>query len=361
MKKMMKKPAAAAVLTLVILLALLWLAQCLLMPKYMSSSREGNLIAEYYGEKGEHDILFLGDCEVYENYSPVTLWEEYGITSYIRGSAQQQIWHSYYLLEEMLRKEKPAAVVYNVRALCYDKPVSEAYNRLTLDGMRWSKSKIAAVKASMTEEETFLSYVFPLLRFHSRWSELAAEDFRYLFSRGPVAVSGYMLRADVKPASGFPARRQLGRYDFGENVWNYLDRMLSLCREKGVELILVKSPIEYPYWYDEYEAQVEAYAAENGLRYYNFLECRDAVGLNMEQDTYDAGLHLNVSGAEKLARYFGEILAEELTLPDHTGDEALREIWREKAETYEAERNRQLSDLEQYGYLKSLGQKPDEQ
>ena len=37
----------------------------------------------------------------------------------------------------------------------------------------------------MTEEESFLSYVFPLLRFHSRWSELKAEDFAYAFKKTP--------------------------------------------------------------------------------------------------------------------------------------------------------------------------------
>lgn len=31
-------------------------------------------------------MIFIGDCELYENISPVTLWEEYGINSYIRGT-----------------------------------------------------------------------------------------------------------------------------------------------------------------------------------------------------------------------------------------------------------------------------------
>ncbi len=116
--------------------------QALFMPKYMTASREGNLIAEYYNETREHDVLFVGDCEVYENVSPITLWKEYGITSYIRGSSQQLIWHSYYLLEEMLEKETPKVVVYNVLAMEYNEPQKEAYNRMTLDGMRWSKSKV---------------------------------------------------------------------------------------------------------------------------------------------------------------------------------------------------------------------------
>ena len=80
--------------TVLATLLLLWLLQMLLMPKYMTEIREGALISEYYDEIKNHDIIFVGDCEVYENISPVTLWERYGITSYIRGSAQQLIWQS---------------------------------------------------------------------------------------------------------------------------------------------------------------------------------------------------------------------------------------------------------------------------
>ena len=69
--------------------AVLFLLQRLLVPKYMGRVVEGAFIEEYYDEKSPHDVIILGDCEVYENLSPAVLWREYGITSYIRGSAQQ--------------------------------------------------------------------------------------------------------------------------------------------------------------------------------------------------------------------------------------------------------------------------------
>ena len=79
---------------LIVLFITLFFLQRLLMPKYMSDIVEGALIAEYYEETTDHDVLFVGDCEVYENFSPISLYEEYGITSYIRGSAQQLTWQS---------------------------------------------------------------------------------------------------------------------------------------------------------------------------------------------------------------------------------------------------------------------------
>ena len=76
---MMKKTkilqvAAAALVTIIILVFL----EKLLMPKYMTQILEGALISEYYQEKEkDHDVIFVGDCEVYESFSPITLWEKF--------------------------------------------------------------------------------------------------------------------------------------------------------------------------------------------------------------------------------------------------------------------------------------------
>lgn len=319
----------------------LFLLQKLLMPKYVSDVVEGGLIAEYYEEEKDHDVVFIGDCEVYENFSPKVLWEDYGINSYIRGSAQQLIWQSYYLLEDTLRYEKPDVVIFNVLAMQYDRPQREAYNRMTLEGMKWSLSKVRSIKASMTEDESFLDYVFPILRYHSRWSEIGAEDFAYMFRREKVSHNGYYMRVDVKPAENVPEGKILADYRFGENAYDYLDRMTKLCAENDIQLILVKAPSLYPYWYDEWEEQMEEYAEKNGLLYINFLELTQETGLDFSQDTYDGGLHLNLSGAEKITAYLGQILQEEAGLQDRRGEQALAESWQEKIALYEDDRAEQ--------------------
>ena len=349
----MKKRSISVFLGLgLVVLGSLWLLQRLLMPKYMGDIVEGALISEYYKETTDHDVIFVGDCEVYENFSPITMWEDYGITSYIRGSAQQLIWQSYYLLEETLEYEKPEAVVFNVLSMKYDTPQKEAYNRMTLDGMKWSKSKVDDIRASMMEDEEFADYVFPILRYHSRWQELTSDDFKYLFTGRPVSQSGYYMRIDVKPAQTFPKPKKLANYEFGENSWKYLEKMRKLCEEKGIQLILVKAPSLYPAWYDEWEDQIEEYAKTYELPYYNFLELTDEVGIDFTKDTYDGGLHLNLSGAEKMGAYFGKILREEFQVPDRRNDEKIASVWAEKCAAYYDMEKRQQEELDTYGYLK---------
>lgn len=320
-----------------IILISLFLLQRLLMPKYVDGIVEGAFIAEYYEEEKDFDVIFIGDCEVYENFSPVRLWEDYGINSYIRGSAQQYIWQSYYLLEDTLRYETPEVVIFNVLSLQYDKAQSEAYNRMTLEGMKWSSSKAKSIMASMKNDEKFMDYVFPILRYHTRWSELSKTDVQYMFDSKKVSHNGYYMRVDVKPAENVPEGRILGDYSFGENAWKYLDMMTELCKEKGIRLILIKAPSLYPYWYDEWETQVEDYADKNDLLYINFLELTDETGIDYNTDTYDAGLHMNLSGAEKLSVYLGQLLIDEAGLTDRRGEEALQNIWEGKIAAYEAE------------------------
>ena len=326
-----------------VIIVALYLLQKILMPKYVDNVVEGNLIKEYYKEENkEFDVVFIGDCEVYENFSPVTLWKKYGINSYIRGSAEQYIWQSYYLLEDTLKYYKPQVVVFNIQSLQFNESDSEAYNRMTLDGMKWSVSKINSIKASMKDNEHFIDYVFPILRYHSRWNELSVNDFKYMFRQPDnIAHNGYYMRVDTKPAVNVPKGRMLTDYNFGDNAWKYLDKMRTLCEENDITLLLIKAPSLYPYWYEEYEQQVLDYANKYNLPYINFLKLTDKIGIDYSSDTYDAGLHMNLSGAEKLSDYIGNLLSDYWKVPNRKDEKLLSEIWNKKIELYEEDIQKQ--------------------
>lgn len=339
----MKKRIIALVASLLILvICIIFLGQ-LTRPKYTDNA-EGALIAEYYDAAGNNDLIFVGDCEVYESFVPPLLWEKYGISSYIRGSAQQLPWQSYYILEETFKYESPKAVVFNVYSLKYGTPQNEAYNRMTLDGMKWSSSKADAIKASMTDEESFIEYVIPLLRFHSRISELNRDDFKYMFSTPEVSHNGYLMQTSVVPMEerDIMEPRELLDYTLPQKAMEYLDKMRELCEENGSELILVKAPTNsWAYWwYDEWNTRVEEYAKAHDLAYYNFIPEADEMGIDMSTDTYDGGLHLNVYGAEKLTDHFGQILAEKHGFDCKKGkDPELDKAWNERVEKYYDDKN----------------------
>ncbi|MCL2287142.1 MAG: SGNH/GDSL hydrolase family protein [Firmicutes bacterium] len=363
-RERIKRCATAAFVFALVFLFL----QRLLVPKYATELFHGNMISEYYASAKDHNIIFIGDCEVFATFSPVVLWEEFGVTSFVRGSAQQLVWQSYYLLEETLRLERPDVIVFSVLAMQYGEPQSEAYNRLTLGGMRWSRSKIRAIQASRTEEEDFLSYVFPLLRFKDRWQEIGTEDFRYFFRRPQVTVNGFMINSGIRPPSDFsppPLRR--ANYDFGEKAVYYLQRITNLAAYNDIPLVLVKAPTLYPHWPVQWNEQIVNFAEKNNLLYVNLLEYIYDIGLDFSKHTFDYGYTLNVFGAEKTTRFFGEILVNEFDLHNIRKEFERPEgcvfpiiltpqyvRWAETTELYHRVIARQLAEIERYGTIQNF-------
>jgi len=326
------------------------------MPKYASIALEGGLIREYYNSSMDQDVIFVGDCEVYANFSTIGFWEDYGITSYIRGSPQQLVWHSYYILEDTLRhaRQKPKVIVFNIMTMQYGEPQYEPYNRLTLDGMRMSPTKLRAIAASRMSDEDWLSYFFPLLRFKDHWQELGSEDFRFFFHDPQVSISGFMVRSDVEPLGYVRQVRPLPTYQFEEKPYYYLERILELTRANDIELVLIKAPNLFPHWHEQWDEQIVDFAELHDLLYINFLDMEDVIGLDWEEHSFNAGFHLNVFGAELMSRFFGEILVNNFDLPDRRADPDVAAEWNAMAAQYHKLIDVQLEEIAKNGRISSF-------
>ena len=343
----MKKKIFIGIAAVLLLSVLLFALQALLVPKY-ASNPEGLLTGQYYDSSLSHDVIAIGDCEVYESIVPSVLWEKYGIRTYVRGGAQQLAWHSYYLLEETFRYETPKVVLFNVYALKYGTPQSEAYNRMTFDTMKWSASKMNGILDSMTSDESIVDYVFPILRYHSRITDLKEEDLRDWFSEPEnMTDNGYLIKTGVIPMPESDPIDAPPEELLPESSMEYLDKMRALCKEKGSELVLIKAPTNSRgyWWYDEWEAQIVDYATEHSLAYHNFIPLADEMGIDWQTDTYDGGLHLNVYGAEKFTEYLGAVLSEHHGLESQKGDAQASKVWNGYLKDFE-NKKKQLEDID---------------
>lgn len=353
-KKGLRQKAGPALAVFAFILVFAALQQFFI-PKYQGTVIEGNFTEEYYRDPTWHELLIIGNCESYENISTMKLWEDFGITSYIRGNANQLVSQSYYLLMEALEREQPKAVLFNVQAMTVEGQDTEEYNRMVFDGMNWSRYKWEGIRASAMEGEEMIEYLFPLLRYHSRWQDLEKEDFLYAVREKPLtSFNGYYLRADVRPAGEFPRERRKEDYTFPEENYKYLDLIRQACEDRGIPLILMKAPSLYPEWADPYERQILIYAAEHNLTYWNLLEDADKVGLDMSRDTYDEGLHLNVYGAEKVSAYLGPVLKEQFGLSDYRRDPETASYYNQRLAAYKEEKARQEAEFAELGYIKRL-------
>ncbi|MCR4924144.1 MAG: hypothetical protein K5931_09085 [Lachnospiraceae bacterium] len=322
----------------VLLIIFVWFLNRLFMPKYVSENRDGRISREYYKEKLDTDIIFVGSSTVYSGINPIILWEDKGYTSYDRSNASQTMWTSYYMIEDAIRYNKPKLVALDVGFIKYDDDFTEEpSNRKAIDGMRLSSSKIKCIEAAKGEEERLIEYIFPVLRFHTRWKEFKLEDLIYTFKDEEVTNNGFII--DPKRTKNLPPREN-GRYIHGEEVdispknWEYLMKIINICRENDVELFLMKVPSYSDNWSLKYDRLIDELGEEYGISYLNFDELDETIGFDYLIHSPDEGSHLNTEGAELFTYYLGDYIEENYNIPSHRGEEKYEEVWGKKSRRY---------------------------
>lgn len=274
----------------------------------------------YQMERDSVDVLFLGSSCAAAGLNPQELYDSYGIRSYNLGCEGQSLLTSYYWLEEALRFQSPKAVVLEVFFVFLynrDEPLNtaESCTRKAFDYMRWSPVKWEAVHdiCSYDGKQTLSSYYFPNIRYHTRWKELEENDFisgemaKHYELKGYAPLAQRRGNDDYAPLS--PADSG-DRADMTPLMREYLDRIVMLCQENGISLILTKMP-DTDCNVSKYNTMSD-YALEQGISYWDFNEkdlYRES-GFVYTEDMND-GWHVNLWGAEKISRCIAAKLHDE--------------------------------------------------
>lgn len=297
----------------------------LLLPKYFYNAdwaTTSTYMDFYHMERDTIDVLFLGSSHCTAAFSPVEIYEKYGIRSYNLGCEQQNLLLSYYWLQEALRFQDPKIVVLDTFMLFpYDTQAalntSEATTRKAVDFMRWSEVKINAARdiCSIDQGQELSSYFFPNIRFHTRWKWLTEDDFSVASMGEHESLMGFFPLRFVCDDDSYQPFCTDSRTDCAEMVpimKEYLDKIVELCAEHDMELILTKTPTMF--YSQEACNAVHRYADEKHLEYLDFNEetvYRDA-GLEFARDSCDTD-HVSVSGAMKISDYIGERLLDKVS------------------------------------------------
>ena len=272
---------------------------------------------EAFGVLGEPrdslDVIFIGDSEAYCSFSPLQLWHERGIASYVCATSAQRLPYTRSILRRALTQQHPHIVILETNCLFRRTSVEFAMGRALQD-------------------------IFPVFEYHERWKTLRAEDFvAEPRSTWSDPHKGFRLRTMVSSADARSAesymRRGARRANMGRVNRFYLEQIVDMCHAHGAELVLVSSP-SVKNWSSARHDNVNAVAAELGLPYIDLNDGEDRVVIDWERDTLDRGDHLNLRGASKVTHAVGELLKTRFGLEGHAGDAAYL-AWDEDFDRYE--------------------------
>lgn len=331
-----------------IFVVLTLLIQCVMKPTFeLDVNRERALRGFDSLNDNTLDVLFVGTSTMMYGIQPMELYKDRNIKGYNLGSINQRIECSYYMVKYAFESQSPKYVFLDVGNLIYKKYSSQRLNatwRALLDAMPFDSIKIEMAKEydKMDFGNGFLSAVFPLYNYHSRWSELKREDFDIFDTAKPYCMGGAWGNTGTSPApitieqsnqlaSGMIYRNEgyvnyivdeklqsnpinglLYDIQYFEGAEECLLDIKDLCESHGAKLILIKVPsVWYPQnyagWTVEKYDKIKALSSKYELPYYDLVYDYPNV-VDWTADSFDGGMHLNSIGAQKTTVWVGNLL-----------------------------------------------------
>lgn len=271
-----------------------------------------NKVGGFYNEEDRFEVMYFGPSHAYAAFSPLAIWEETGVKSYVLATQQQPMWATYTYVKEALKTQSPALVVVEFRMAFSDQeyfaekdtiPVSYAY----MDDLALSWDKVKLAGQSAPDWESRFGLLFNFMMYHSRWNDLHREDFTFRRDEARDPYKGFVMLEPQEPLQPRPASETVTQaVPLLEKNQYWLEEIIKLCQEEGIELWLIKSPSNL-----ELEEKALLNTVEETARRYNvpFHDFNvDYADIGLDESMFFDAHHLDALGAGKFSRYFAHIL-----------------------------------------------------
>jgi len=275
-------------------------------------------------EDDYYDIILAGPSHMQYSIQPAQLFGEYGLIAGNASTTAQSIPTTYYVVKEMIEKQKPKLVVVDLFCLfCPDVYFTPTRFHQAMDHFDLSKTKIEAIEDLVDEnkEEFYLNY----LLYHFRWKDLTRDDYT-VFSDWNETYN-LLYETTVFQNDFVPVPKE-ETAEIPEIPLKYLKKIVDLCKETNTELLLTVIPYRADVDNNDTSAilqqqmynTVEKLASEWDVDYVNGLHYLDEINFDFTTDMEEYS-HMNLSGAQKISTWYGQYFVENYVLPNRAEDE----------------------------------------
>lgn len=304
--KIIKKPLIGSIITILLTAMLVQYMGHILDPSW---TEDGFDVIKAFDalEDDSLDVIVYGSSHAWKGCDTRVMCDQYGLAAYNYGCNWQAINTVLLFLRDSLRTQTPKVV-------CIETGLVGVFQQDTdLNGQIYYTKPMANFEGKKeylrqcfgNNIERYISYYVPLVMFHDNWNNVNFENFLFPGPQRFLDTRGYCPGTNITPFEK-PDCKSFKQNEISSNCVAELDKMVELCKEKGINVIFYTCPYSGEYQYGE---AMEKYAFENGCVYLNLFEYDDEMGLDWSTDLQDAG-HLNDSGAGKLASYLAEYIID---------------------------------------------------
>lgn len=252
--------------------------------------------------KNTIDYITIGDSECSTSISPMELWKQYGYAGYNCGVPGQRLQDTYYQLQQLLQKQSPKVILLETNTFYRDFKYTNALQDAVDEGAQ---------------------NLFPIYKYHNFWKSFSLDMFKESNKKAkhkyPREYKGFHYTVVTKPYTKGPYIHKTRKiHPIGDQPLFYMNKIVELCKEKNIQLILYSTPTPLCWTYSKHNAAA-AFAKENGLKYVDMNLHAKKIGIDWSKDTRDKGNHLNYYGAKKVTDYMGSYLSKHTSLTDRQG------------------------------------------
>ena len=283
---------------------------------YTLISKNGNWL-DYFKDKEELDVIWLGPSTTYFSISPMYIWNKYKITSFNNAHTAQRL-TSIYLLNDV-NKYNPKLVFFDITTFLMISPNLLKHHKMADRTIyKWFLSMYSRYQflqdTNMGYKDLF--YFMLLNIFHKRWQSMESIDFIN------NSTDYYFLGNDlsVKIIPQISPKIVTNEYLLNEEHIYVFDKLIKYVQNLDMNIVLWCPPTAKQDIY-EYSLLVEDLFKKYNIPYINFNKIYKDINLNFNSDFLNQD-HINIYGGEKVSDYLIDYALKNYNIKPHDNDPA---------------------------------------
>ncbi len=293
--------------------------------------------AGFYEEKrGSLDGVYIGASNVYAFWQPPVAWKNHGIAvlTYSVDALPSSALKA--MMIEARKTQPDALYIINLNTFKKTAATSEEMHRVTnylnpsfnKYSLIWQLADIGNIPPADR-----LEYYFPIIRFHSRWSELTRNDFLLQTNGRKMGYgSSDYYKKSVNLSKNYLMTESLPEKE--PEATEVLLDLLDYIEKNSVKALFVIVPQALKEEYATELNSLKKTVSEHGYPCLDLLNHYEDPGILTKTDFFDKN-HTNVHGSMKFTEYLSQYLIEHYQFEDKSRQEGWDE-WDSAAEKYTA-------------------------